>query len=169
MKIGLNSLKEGSQILNVSLTKNDLNIVDSGFVYPINVSMVVDKFSSQIFISGKLQTRADFQCDRCLNSYSQDLKADFKVVLAMMHDKDLEDENVILVSPSMNEVDITPQIRDAVILAIPLKKICSDNCQGLCSFCGANLNNEECRCGEKDIDSRWEPLKRIMKKIPEES
>lgn len=71
--------------------------------------------------------------------------------------EDTEDE----VSPFINDhvVDVRGLVREAVVLALPVKILCSEDCGGLCAFCGANLNRETCDCGEERIDPRLEALR----------
>jgi len=47
-------------------------------------------------------------------------------------------------------------------LSIPMKLLCREDCQGICPGCGANLNQEACRCGEKPGDPRWEKLRELL-------
>ena len=68
-------------------------------------------------------------------------------------------EDVILLHPNDNIVDMTDQIRQVLALAMPMKPICSEDCRGLCPQCGANLNEETCDCRSDEIDERWEGLK----------
>jgi uncharacterized protein len=52
-------------------------------------------------------------------------------------------------------------LAEQVNLALPMKVICSSDCRGLCPHCGANLNNEECRCEKNGSDARLAPLARM--------
>jgi uncharacterized protein len=52
-------------------------------------------------------------------------------------------------------------LAEQVNLALPMKVICRSDCRGLCSHCGANLNNEECRCEKNASDPRLAPLARL--------
>ncbi len=63
------------------------------------------------------------------------------------------------------EVDMTPEIREDILLAMPSRFKCSDKCRGLCPGCGANLNKEKCRCSSKrkkqkqpPADNTWSAL-----------
>ncbi|MCK4236882.1 MAG: DUF177 domain-containing protein, partial [Candidatus Krumholzibacteria bacterium] len=58
--------------------------------------------------------------------------------------------------------DIFPRVREAVILELPMKFLCSENCKGLCSRCGANLNEGDCGCNLRSGDSRWDVLKKLL-------
>ena len=59
-------------------------------------------------------------------------------------------------------LDLTPLLREQSWLAIPMKPLCSPNCQGLCPQCGANLNLESCTCEETHIDPRLAALKELL-------
>jgi uncharacterized protein len=56
-------------------------------------------------------------------------------------------------------------LREQVLLALPLKVICRENCKGLCPQCGKNLNTEQCSCAETMEDPRWSALKDIRSKL----
>ncbi|OLD18693.1 MAG: hypothetical protein AUI85_04510 [Acidobacteriales bacterium 13_1_40CM_3_55_5] len=56
-------------------------------------------------------------------------------------------------------------VREQVLLALPLKVICREDCKGLCPHCGKNLNTEQCSCAEPLEDPRWSALKEIRNKL----
>ena len=56
-------------------------------------------------------------------------------------------------------------LREQVLLALPLKAICREDCKGLCPHCGRNLNQEQCNCAETPDDPRWSALKDIREKL----
>jgi len=56
-------------------------------------------------------------------------------------------------------------LREQVLLAVPLKVICHEDCSGLCPHCGKNLNVERCSCAEPVEDPRWSALKDIRGKL----
>ncbi len=55
------------------------------------------------------------------------------------------------------EVDLTPEIREDILLAMPARFKCSEECKGLCPGCGVNLNTEKCRCGTKRKKGKQPP------------
>jgi uncharacterized protein len=55
-------------------------------------------------------------------------------------------------------------LREQVLLAVPLKVICRQDCKGLCPQCGKNLNTESCSCAEP-TDERWSALKELREKL----
>ena len=56
------------------------------------------------------------------------------------------------------EVDLTEPLREAVMIALPQKRVCRDDCHGLCPQCGIDLNQESCRCEDESVDPRWDGL-----------
>jgi uncharacterized protein len=72
------------------------------------------------------------------------------------------DEEVHLISADAKELDITDDIRDTLLLALPMKMLCTEDCRGLCAGCGANLNEEPCRCAASGADPRWEALRKLL-------
>jgi uncharacterized protein len=59
------------------------------------------------------------------------------------------------------QVNLGGILREQLLLALPMDVLCREECQGLCSVCGANLNEARCGCERKPPDPRWEKLKGI--------
>ena len=65
-----------------------------------------------------------------------------------------------------SKVNLTASVRDAILLALPIIQLCKKNCLGLCSECGQNLNESQCKCGDNAaIDPRFEKLKQLKEKL----
>ncbi len=62
-----------------------------------------------------------------------------------------------------DEIDIADLVRESLILAEPLKSVCSETCRGLCPHCGINLNTAQCDCQGKLIDPRLAVLQKLLK------
>jgi uncharacterized protein len=75
-----------------------------------------------------------------------------------------EEEGYFFADPSSAFFEIDDLVREAVILSVPAKPLCSENCKGLCPVCGTDLNRSTCSCAKKDIDPRWDQLKGLLKK-----
>ena len=58
-------------------------------------------------------------------------------------------------------IDLDPIVREQVLLALPLTVVCQEDCRGLCTVCGQNLNEKECGCERKIVDPRLMALKNI--------
>src|SRR5581483_7306729 len=81
--------------------------------------------------------------------------------------RDIDYPNVIEYDPlSSQEVDILGDIRDALVLAIPMKHLCRPDCKGVCPVCGKNKNVEACDCIEKEDQSEaWSALNGLRERL----
>ena len=109
--------------------------------------------------------RLKLACCRCLRPIDQEADASFDLVIQKDRPEvgsgELDDTDVVFYEENAVSVDVASQVRDAIILDIPMKPLCSETCQGLCPICGADLNQETCSCQKADTDSRWESLRQF--------
>ncbi len=163
MKIYLLHLEDGVHHLKKQIKAGAMHFYREE-VYPndIDVSVELNKFQKNISCQVELTTRAHYICDRCLSEYSKDYRENFTVLFHLgQKDFETEEEDVILLSEEQQEIDLTPYIQENLILSVPMKMLCKEDCKGICPGCGADLNHEPCTCPEKPIDPRWEKLKFI--------
>jgi len=73
-----------------------------------------------------------------------------------------EEDNYFVADPSSDSFQIDDLVRETIILALPLKPLCSEDCKGLCPVCGTDLNKSQCNCIKKETDPRWEKLKGLL-------
>ena len=92
----------------------------------------------------------EFECTRCAEPFHDSIAAPLRLQFVPPSLAQEEgDPNVHTYDPvGASEIDILPDIRDALILAIPMIHLCRPNCKGLCPVCGKNWNREECSCSE---------------------
>lgn len=87
-------------------------------------------------------------CDRCAQDYSIEIPLKFSQEY-VLHGKPAESDQ-LEVSRDF-KIDFLEPLRQEVIAAMPIKKLCKDDCAGLCASCGANLNTEKCKCKNKKV------------------
>ena len=117
------------------------------FVGEIVVDCNIDKSVRQIVLNCEAECEAEFICDRCNDTYSEILIVDFTLIKVFNEaNAGTEDSNVEYLPPDVSTIDITKDLREFMLLSVPMKKLCSDDCKGLCINCGANLNREKCSC-----------------------
>ncbi len=97
----------------------------------------------EIIFTGRVATVITYQCGRCLEFFDKAVDLDFQQV----------------VTPEQLDVDITPEIRETLLVDLPVRAICRENCKGICPSCGKNLNNVTCACVPPPADTRWNALK----------
>jgi uncharacterized protein len=93
-----------------------------------------------ILVKGSFNTQIKIACSRCLNNFAHFLKID------------IEEEYFHHI------LDLSEAVRQNAMLALPMKPLCREDCFGLCTECGQDLNKEECNCTPKEIDPRWAKL-----------
>ena len=168
MKIAIAKLTEGEHRYQYDFKRTDVGLEDGyGYDYGIHLDVRLTKMGDEFLVQGRLRTRANFVCDRCAESYVAGVE-DQMMVLYTLSDKIIPPEEekrfdeIRRIDPGTLEIDISDDVRQTLILAVPVKKLCRDDCKGLCPRCGANLNVEACRCTEEAIDPRWEKLKKLL-------
>lgn len=115
--------------------------------------------SKGIYITGRLFTNYTIECAKCLELV--------KLALVIQLDD-------LFYYPSHTAppgdfgvgedgfIDISPLVRELCLLEIPMQPICRDDCQGLCSQCGSNLNHVSCDCVREQIDPRLASLQNLL-------
>ncbi len=105
-----------------------------------------------------LKRSGQFVCDRCLAEFEKDLRVDYR--MSYVYDRndagEIDKDEITVIHPSTNEIEIDEEVRQYILISVPLKLVCKESCAGLCPTCGKNLNNETCTCGKDEIDPRWE-------------
>jgi len=97
-------------------------------------------------------------CARCLKELSLPLHFSFSETLVQEGTESDADEDSVIVFCG-TEVDVGEIAVNNLLLNVSSKYLCSEDCQGLCSKCGKNLNDGACDCDFVEIDPRWEKLK----------
>ncbi|HEX2865959.1 MAG TPA: DUF177 domain-containing protein [Ignavibacteriales bacterium] len=129
-----------------------------------NVNLIVrmDKSHSQIVLNCQMKVNARFDCDRCGEEFTAELKSDFKLVYLFGENPGgSEADNLYYITPDEDKIDLKPDVVEYAQLSIPMKKLCKEDCSGLCPHCGVNLNKETCNCTEEKINPVWAPLLKL--------
>jgi uncharacterized protein len=129
------------------------------------------KVVQDIRLIGKLETSLEVDCARCLEPVELPVRRTFNLLYrplgtdaghAELSVTDAEAEIGYYQGEGLLLEDM---LREQVLLSVPLKAVCRDDCRGLCAICGKNLNEGECSCADKIEDPRWEALKEIRTKL----
>jgi uncharacterized protein len=124
-----------------------------------------------IRLNGGFQTAVQLSCARCLEPLVQNVSRNFDLLYRPQGADAGEEERTV----SATEAEISyyqgegllleDVLREQILLAVPLKAICREDCKGLCPHCGKNLNVEQCSCAEPVEDPRWSALKDLREKM----
>ena len=135
----------------------------------VDVNCLITKTSSTVFIKGKLSATIDVYCSRCLEETNLPIGADFTYTLIpdkaeTNEDLELKEDELEISHYHGEFLDLMPIICEQIILQIPIKALCKENCKGLCPHCGTNLNASSCNCHLDFVDDRLAVLKNFKVK-----
>jgi uncharacterized protein len=125
---------------------------------PVEVKGRVTNAGEGFLVEATLLLAYQANCDRCLQKFNQTQKIEFKE--EFVAGRNSSDETVYSFSGEL--LDLTKCLSDQIMLALPMKLLCSPTCRGFCTACGANLNFETCRCPKRQTNHQFEILKNLL-------
>lgn len=143
MKIRVADIR-GGEVFRVSemVSSKDLgftNEYDLKFDEDFTVNAEIERVSSVLIAKAEVSAKLSTVCSRCL----EPLVLKWKRIFAFDFPVD----------QSTQFVEMNEDIRQEVLLNLPLKLLCKEECKGICPDCGSNLNLEECKCSTKTPDT----------------
>lgn len=122
----------------------------------IDARLDVSRMTSGYALRLRYDIALEGPCMRCLEEASRTLSIDAREVDQPGGGEDLR-------SPYLegDELDLKSWARDALVLALPTRILCSADCRGLCGICGANLNEDPEHAHEREPDPRWAKLSEL--------
>lgn len=169
MRIQLENLEGGRGSFAHIYQPEELNPVDErvSLTAPADVNAKVRLSGNEVFVNGHIDTKAQVECDRCLKPVELPINADF--TLEYISGSDYESsqaaeltEDAMSVSVFDGEaIDIDEIVKEQILLAVPTRMLCREDCKGICPECGTDKNTGECNCVTNDIDPRWAALKNL--------
>ena len=113
-----------------------------------------------LHLDGWLEAAYKSACYRCLGEVRGTLRLRVKENFSSSTDAEQND----MYPSEGKKLDISRALNDNIILNLPMKHLCSEQCRGLCSKCGANLNEVQCGCSDDSIDPRMEGLSKFFER-----
>ena len=154
IKINIGSLNDGSQLLELTSDEKELGL-DEGFLKePLSVSLELFKTTHQLDLKGNIQGTIFLECDRCLEKFEKNFDTSFELIFVQQTHREeaFSEEDIRTYSHHMKSVDITTDIKEAVILTVPMKKLPAQKQDGSCSWCGRSKEFWKDILVEKDDD-----------------
>jgi len=116
-----------------------------------------------VHVRGRLKARLELQCGRCLEPFpfALDQELDLFYLPHRAQDDEEEEDEVELADRDMvvayyqgERLDLGEMIREQFFLAVPMKRLCREECAGICPTCGANRNSRPCQCPPPEAGTR---------------
>ena len=165
MRIKISGLENGMYDYDFEADIEKIDLTEPLFG-KYNTNVVLNKFDDQIILEASTTAGANFICDRCGTASKQTVKSKYKMIYLLRSIEGAEEEiNITYLSPDTHMIDILKDVRDYMILSTPMKRLCKEDCKGLCAKCGADLNEKQCDCNDDEIDDRWKVLSELKHKL----
>jgi uncharacterized protein len=161
VKIRVVDISEKEKVLASSLSASEyptlLMVQQSGectFLQPVEVSLSIAREYDHIRVKGNVETSMALKCSRCLTDFTASVHSRFtiyftKTVGNMEEDEvELAEEDLVTATYDSDEIDLTNEIAEQVLLEVPYKPLCRVDCHGLCPVCGVDRNVEACNCSD---------------------
>ena len=167
LKVDLRELAQAGAVeTRGELAQDDAAIAETGITLkqPVSVTGRLQAIGDgRFYWQGKVHTVVQGECRRCLTPVASPVDLDIGALFAQDQDA-LEDPDAYAVAADATEVDVTPAVREELVLAAPRFVLCRDDCKGLCPQCGKDLNSGPCGCAPT-TDQRWQPLQALKDKL----
>jgi DUF177 domain-containing protein len=140
---------------------------DFAVVEPVSLAFDIFKDNEQFRLVGAVRTTLEMPCSRCLEPYIMpvdqafDLRYQPHARNTGEGEREIEEDDLTTAFYENDEIDLGQLMREQFYLALPMKPLCRDDCQGLCSVCGTNLNKGTCTCKREWEDPRFAALKKL--------
>jgi uncharacterized protein len=165
MIIKISNLSEGTHELTFEEKVETLDL-QKPFFGKFKSYMVLNKLHDQLILSVKSEFKVKFQCDRCGKEFNTKLNSEYQMVYLQNEEPaDTKSDHVNYLNRTADKIEIKNDVREFALLSVPMKTLCKEDCKGLCFRCGADLNIEQCKCNDEEIDPRWKPLLNLKDKL----
>ena len=168
MNLKLDEIPPEGMSVDLELTPDSPEVTHFNMGGPVVGSLRVDRFGSQILVKGKVCGKVFQDCSRCLKRYLLEVREEFSLDLRSLslvsegEELELGPNDLDVEFFQGDDLDLAHLLIEQLCLVLPMKPICSEGCEGLCSLCGHDRNKGKCSCCEENIDPRWETL-RVLK------
>ncbi len=141
--------------LEEDASRMDLGGGDVSFEGPVVAAMNIVRHQDNLLIKGVATGTITGECFRCLDAFRQSLRQEFTVYAERKPDggirgldRELLTDHYLCFHDGVS-LDMGGEVRESLLLGIPLQPLCRPDCKGLCAGCGANLNSEPCTCAKR--------------------
>ncbi len=163
MKIQVGGLSEGVHEYSFQGEAAALGLGEN-FPDTVQVVATLERVGNQFHLKASVAASGAFQCDRCAANFRLELRPSYEMhyVADAAEAGRFDPAEVQVLAPGFSVIDIADDVRQTLLLAVPLKLLCRNDCAGLCPHCGRDLNQGPCTCVQKVESTQWEQLRRLQ-------
>lgn len=162
--------KDGEQSLHLTVRPEE-PIHHAGtemaFITPVVVDVHLENTGTGVYADITAEGTGRLVCDRCLAPFDWPFDLHYREVYltpqeAEQFPPETRSDDARYVVTTGDSVDIVEGLREAIIMALPMKHLCREDCLGLCDICGQNLNEGRCGCVREAGDPRLQVLRKLL-------
>lgn len=133
----------------------------------VRVTARATRKRGEVRVAGTVDTAVETPCDRCLAPLTVPVNVSFKADLGLAGEggdaTELQDADMDFSTYEGDAINLDEIVREQILLALPTRRLCAEDCKGLCPTCGANLNETSCDCEKRETDPRWSALEELKR------
>lgn len=148
MKVEVHRVSADGEMVEATSPLPETHMEEAGvwFDQPVHLRLKLSVVNGRFVAMGRYETSLSMECHRCLRRFAYPVSS-----------TDYIWEQPVRLSGD-EIIDLTEGIREDIMLGLPLKNLCSEDCKGLCPKCGKNLNDGPCGCPETEAPSALSEL-----------
>jgi len=144
----------------------DPKLRQTGPLRASGVAELVIDLLGEIRVKGHLTVPMEAECDRCLEPAACPIDADFELYYRPVtegygEEKAIDEGEAEMGFYEGDGLELNDVLREFILLTLPMQRVCSEECKGICPECGQNRNQKECACLTAAADDRWAALKHL--------
>jgi uncharacterized protein len=142
-------------------------IEQAGPLHVEGVAELLANTEGEVRIQGNLAVTMKSVCDRCLGEAQFPLHSRFDLFyrpmtfIAREEEVEIDEGEAEIGFYEGGGMELEDILREQILLLLPMQKVCSDECQGICPLCGRNRNEVQCGCKAVPADDRWGALRNL--------
>lgn len=146
---------------------SDLVEENAVFLQPVHAEVEIKKIQEKIRLKGKIITKLDLICGRCLTPFLYEVNSTFDLVFFPVEKfqlkEELDSEDLESLFYKDEQINLKEIVLEQLNLSLPIKPLCSNECAGLCPMCGQKLKEKKCKCEVDRVDPRLSQLNLFKK------
>ncbi len=169
MTVDLSQLKDAQTAFDFSLPAAEIELETEAarLKDTVKIKGKITKQSAQTVVAGEIFADAEIECHRCLQPVEKKLEIAFTASFVTPEfytqatEAELRADDLEVSVFAGDKIDLSELAREQILLDLPARVFCGEDCKGLCLKCGANRNLIDCNCEDKEADPRWAALKNL--------